>query len=311
MKAARYHSYGSEDVIVYEDTDRPKAGPGQVVLRVAGAAFNPVDASIRGGNLTAAFPLALPHTPCYDVSGVVDEVGEGVTGWNIGDAAVGFLPIPTAGAAAEYAAVPVETLAAAPATIDLADAAAFPSVALTAWQALFEHAGLKADQSILINGAGGAVGGYAIQLAARAGANVTATASPRSRDRVKARGAAHVIDHTESPAWEAVGEQRFDVVLNLAWYENQDHVMKLIGLVADGGAYANTVPPTRENAERGVRTQGVFVRSDADQLAELVSQIDAGQLTIDVAQRRPLSELGAVHQQAASGTLPGKTVLVP
>lgn len=311
MKAARFHSFGSEDVIVHEDVDRPTAGSGQVVLRVAGAAFNPVDASIRAGNLTAAFPLTLPYTPCYDVSGVVDEIGDGVTGWNIGDAAVGFLPIPVAGAGAEYVAVPVETLAAAPHTIDLADAAGLPSVALTARQALFEHAGLKADQSILINGAGGAVGGYAIQLAARAGASVTATASPRSRDRVQAQGAAHVIDHTESPAWEAVAGQRFDVVLNLAWYENQDHVTKLIGLVADGGAYANTVPPTPESAERGVRTQGVFVRSDADQLAELVSQVDAGHLTIDVAQRRPLADLGDVHQQAASGTLPGKTVLIP
>ena len=121
-----------------------------------------------------------------------------------------------AGAAAEYVAAPAETLAAAPRTVDLADAAALPSVGLTAWQALFEHAGLKTGQSILINGAGGAVGGYAVQLAAQAGATVTATASPRSRDRVRPRrGPDHRLHRHPRPE-QAVAGQRFDVVLNLA-----------------------------------------------------------------------------------------------
>src|SRR5580700_12078257 len=93
------------------------------------------------------------------------------------------------GAAAEYVAVPAEALAAAPRTVELADAAALPSAGLTAWQALFEHAGLKAGQSILINGAGGAVGGYAVQLARQAGATVTATVSERSLDRIRSYGA--------------------------------------------------------------------------------------------------------------------------
>src|SRR5215831_16665177 len=185
MKAMRYHSYGDSDVLVYEDADRPVTGPGQVVVRVAGAAFNPVDVAIRAGFLRQVFPVALPHVPKFDVAGVVAEDGQEVSGWSAGDAVMAFLPMTAPGAAAEYVAAPADVLAAAPRTIELADAAALPSAGLTASQSLFEHAGLEAGQSILINGAGGAVGGYAVQLAKQAGATVTATAGARSLDRLR------------------------------------------------------------------------------------------------------------------------------
>src|ERR1700678_4005715 len=153
MKAVRYHSYGDSGVLVYEDADRPVAGAGQVVVKVAGSAFNPVDVAIRAGFLPEAFPVTFPHIPNFDVAGVITDVGEGVSGWSAGDAVVAFLPMTAPGAAAEYAAAPADMLAAAPRTIELADAAALPSSGLTAWQSLFELAGLKAGQSILINGA--------------------------------------------------------------------------------------------------------------------------------------------------------------
>src|ERR1700751_2727832 len=194
MKAVRYHSYGDSGVLVYEDADRPGAGPGQVVVQVVGAAFNPVDVAIRAGFVRQVFPLAFPHIPNFDVAGVVAEAGEGASGWRAGDTVVAFLPMTAPGAAAEYVAGPADLLAgaprarglaAAPRTVELADAAALPSAGLTAWQSLFEHAGLKEGQSVLINGAGGAVGGYAVQLAKQAGATVTATASAHSADRVR------------------------------------------------------------------------------------------------------------------------------
>src|ERR1700721_2243855 len=127
MKAVRYHSYGDSDVLVYEDADRPVAGAGQVVVKVAGAAFNPGDVAIRAGYLQQVFPVVLPHVPNFDVSGVIAEVGEGVSGWSAGDAVVAFLPMTGPGAAAEHAAVPAGALAAAPRTVELADAAAPPS----------------------------------------------------------------------------------------------------------------------------------------------------------------------------------------
>lgn len=114
MKAVRYHSYGDSDVLVYEEANRPAAGPGQVVVRVAGSSFNPVDVAIRAGVLQHVFPVALPHVPNFDVAGIVAEVGDGVSGWSVGDAVVAFLPMTEPGAAAEYVAAPAESLAAAP-----------------------------------------------------------------------------------------------------------------------------------------------------------------------------------------------------
>jgi NADPH:quinone reductase-like Zn-dependent oxidoreductase len=245
----------------------------------------------------------------------IAEVGDGVSGWNVGDAVVALLPATEPGAAAEYVAAPAEALAAAPRTVELADAAALPVVGLTAWQALFAYAGLKAGQSILINGAGGAVGGYAVQLAKKAGAIVTATASPRSHDRVRSYGADRVVDYTATPVLDAVAGQRFDVVLhlvlNLAPTAAEETARLVDHLVADGGVFVSTTTPGPENAGRGVRTEQVSVRGDAAQLAELVAQVDAGDLKIEVAERRPLTDLAAVHDDAIAGRLAGKTVLVP
>jgi NADPH:quinone reductase-like Zn-dependent oxidoreductase len=310
MKAVRYHSYGDSDVLVYEDADRPVAGAGQVVVQVAGTSFNPVDAAIRAGFLQEVFPVAFPHVPNFDVAGVITNVGEGVSGWQAGDAVVAFLPMTGPGAAAEYASAPAETLAAAPRTVDLADAAALPSAGLTAWQALFEHAEVKAGQSVLVNGAGGGVGGYAVQLAKRAGASVTATASARSLDRIRSYGADRIIDYTATPVLEAVAGQRFDVVLNLAPTSPQE-TARLVDLVTDGGAFVSTTTPGPDDAGRGVRTVRVFARSDATQLTELVARVDAGELKIEVAERRPLTDLAAVHDEATAGRLAGKTVLTP
>ena len=310
MKAVRYHSYGDSDVLVYEEADRPVAGAGQVVVKVAGAAFNPLDVAIRAGFVQQLFPVAFPHIPNYDVAGVITEAGEGVSGWSAGDPVVAFLPVTAPGAAAEYAAAPAEALAAAPRAVELADAAALPSAGLTAWQSLFEHASLKAGQSILVNGAGGAVGGYAVQLARQAGATVTATVSARSLDRIRSYGADQIIDHTATPLPQAVAGQQFDVVLNLV-RTSPEETAELAGLAADGGAFVSTTFPDFDDAGRGVRTVKVFSRSDAAQLAELVARVDAGDLQIEVAERRPLTDLAAVHDEAVAGRLPGKTILIP
>jgi NADPH:quinone reductase-like Zn-dependent oxidoreductase len=190
------------------------------------------------------------------------------------------------------------------------DAAALPSAGLTAWQSLFEYGSLKEGQSILINGAGGAVGGYAVQLAKSAGALVTATASGRSVERVRGYGADRIVDYTATPVVEAVGGERFDVVLNLVRSSHEETV-GLAGLAVDGGVLVSTTFPDFDSAARGVRVVAVSVRSDAGELAELVRRVDAGELRIDVAERRGVSELAAVHDAAVSGGLAGKTVVVP
>ncbi|GAA4379341.1 NADP-dependent oxidoreductase [Actinomadura verrucosospora] len=311
MKAVRFHEYGEPDVLRYEDVDQPVPGAGQVRVRVAATTFNGVDGNIRAGFMQGPMPLTLPHIPGLDVAGTVDALGEGVNGLEIGDRVVGFLPFVDDGASAEYVLAPAEVLAPAPASIPLADAAALPLVGLTAWQALFDHAGLKAGQRILVSGAGGAVGGYAVQLAKAAGAHVIATASPRSAEHVRAAGADEVIDHTATRVSAAVTEP-VDVLLNLAPIDPEEFAA-LAGLVRDGGVVVGTTVwmPAPADERRGVRAVDVYVRSDAGQLAELVARVDRGALTVDVAERVPLADLASVHARAAAGTLPGKVVVVP
>jgi NADPH:quinone reductase-like Zn-dependent oxidoreductase len=310
MKAVRFHEYGDPGVLRYEDVEQPVPGAGQVRIRVAATSFNGVDGNIRGGFMQGPIPVQLPHTPGIDVSGTVDALGENVTGVAAGDNVVGFLPMAADGAAAQYVLAPAEILTAAPTSIPLADAAALPLVGLTAWQALFDHAELTAGQRVLINGAGGAVGGYAVQLAKNAGAYVIATAGPRSSDQVKAAGADEVIDHTTTTVSTAVTEP-VDVVLNLAPIDPAQ-LAALVTLIRPGGVLVNTTVwmPAPGDDERGVRGIDLFVRSDAGQLSRLVALVDSGELRVDVAERVPLTELAAVHTRAATGALPGKVIVV-
>jgi NADPH:quinone reductase-like Zn-dependent oxidoreductase len=310
MKAVRFHEFGGPEVLRYEDVEQPVPGSAEVLLRVAATSFNGIDAGIRSGNMQGPFPVTLPHTPGIDVAGTVDALGEGVENVAVGDEVIGFLPMVAPGASAEHVIVPAEILTAAPTSIPLADAASLPEVGLTAWQALFDLAGLKAGQRLLINGAGGAVGGYAIQLAKRADAYVIATASARSSESVRTAGADEVIDHTTTDVVAAVSEP-VDVLLNLAPVD-PDQLAALASKVRDGGVVVITTVWMEAPADedRGVRGIQVFVNSDAGQLSQLVGLIDKDELRVDVAERVPLAELQTVHAKADAGELPGKVVIV-
>jgi NADPH:quinone reductase-like Zn-dependent oxidoreductase len=307
MKAVRHHQYGDSTVMQYEDAPRPVPGSGEVLLRVAATTFNPVDATIRAGYLQQVFPLRFPHTPGLDVAGTVEELGEGVTDLSVGDRVIGFLPMAGDGAAADFVLAPAELLTPAPTSIPLVAAAALPTVGLSAWQALFEHADLRRGQRIVINGAGGAVGGYAVQLAHHAGATVVATASERSAEAVRRHGADQVVDYNTTSLADAVREP-VDVVLNLAPVPDP---AALLALIKRGGVIVTTVPPAPEPTKDGIRSIALFVRSDRDLLRALVERVDSGQLTVDVGQILPVSDLAAVHASSEAGELRGKVVLTP
>ena len=165
MKAIRFHEYGDINVLRYEETPTPRPGRGEALVAVAATAFNPVDTWFRAGIIDQIFPVRFPHTLGLDLAGTVVEHGPGVDDPAIGAEVIGFLPMTGPGAGAEYVNAPAERLVRAPATIPLIDAAAIPVPALTAWQALFEHGNLVAGQRVLVNGAGGGVGGFVVQLA--------------------------------------------------------------------------------------------------------------------------------------------------
>jgi NADPH:quinone reductase-like Zn-dependent oxidoreductase len=311
MKAMRFHEFGTSEVLRYEDVDRPVPGTGQVLVRVAATSFNPVDDHIRAGALAQMLPITLPYVPGIDLAGTVAELGTDVTGPRVGDRVVAMLPLDAAGGAAEYALVPAESLAPAPRTIELADAAALPLTGLAAWQAAFELAELKPGQTVLVNGAGGAVGSLVVQLAVDAGAHVTAVDAPQHADRLRGYGADRVVGPLDPAAGPAAVGGPFQVVVNHVRVPPEE-LARLADYVADGGVAASTAGPIPEDPDRGVRSAGLWVRSDGAQLAELVARVDAGRLRVHVADRRPVADLAAVHEDAGAGRLTGKTVvLVP
>lgn len=309
MKAVQFHEVGGPEVLQYGEVEQPTPAAGQVRLRVAASAYNAADNGMRAGFLP--IPIQLPHVPGYDVSGTVDAIGEGVTGLTLGDAVIAFLPMERDGGAAEYVVAPAEAVVAAPTSIPLTDAAALPSVALTAWQALFDDARLTAGQRLLIVGAGGVVGKYAVQLAKRAGAHVIATASPRSVDAVRAAGADQVIDHTDVDLLDALDGQ-VDVLLNLAPIEPEQFAAD-VAAVRDGGVVVSTTAfmATPGDESRGVRAATVFVLPNRERLTELVALVDDGALTVEVTRRIPLAELPALHAEGAAGRIAGKVIVLP
>ncbi|MBW8803070.1 MAG: NADPH:quinone reductase [Catenulispora sp. 13_1_20CM_3_70_7] len=309
MKAMRFHEFGSSAVLRYEDVDRPVPGPGQVLVRVAATSFNPVDDHIRAGALAAMIPISLPYTPGIDLAGTIAELGTDVTGLEVGDRVVAMLPLDSAGAAAEYVLAPADSLAPAPRTIELADAAALPLTGLAAWQTAFELADLKPGNTVLVNGAGGAVGGVVVQLAADAGAHVVAVDGPQHADRLRGYGAHRVLGPLDFAAGPTAVGGPFQAVVNHVRLSPAE-LAQLTGYVSDSGVAASTAGPIPDDPARGVRSANLWVRSDRAQLTELAARVDAGTLRLHVAARRPVAELASVHEDAGAGRLSGKTVVL-
>jgi len=303
MKVIRFYEYGGPEVLRYEDAEQPVPGAGQVLVKVAGTSFNPVDGGIRGGYLQQPFPVELPHTPGADLSGTVAALGEGVTGLAVGDPVIALLPLTVDGATAEYTLAPAELLVPAPTNIPLADAAAIPLTALTAWQAVHEHAKVQPGQRVLVNGAGGGVGRWAVQFAKLAGATVVGTAGSGSAEAARSAGADEVLDYAAGPSGEP-----FDVVVNAA-AADEAAMAALVAAIRPGGTLVSTSSPATEDVERKVSTMNMYLRIDATQLAEIARLVDAGQASVLISERRPIAEAGEVHRRAAAGQAHGKVVL--
>lgn len=252
--------------------------------------------------------MTFPQTIGLDLAGTVVEQGEGVEMPAVGDTVIGFMPMAGPGAAAEFVAAPAAVLVPAPGNVALADAAAIPVATLTAWQALFEHGELTSGQRVLVNGAGGGVGGFVVQLAKQAGATVIATAGARSAETVRSFGADEVIDYTTAKISDAVREP-VDLVVNLVAGSREDTIA-LLDVTKPGGILVS-VPPGVEYPERDVRVVFFGVRSDTAQLAQIVQQVEAGALHLDISDRRPLAETVVVHEQSESGSIRGRVVLLP
>jgi NADPH:quinone reductase-like Zn-dependent oxidoreductase len=306
MKAARIHEFGDASVIRYDAVPRPRPALGEVLVRVAATSFNPTEAALRAGMLQAFLPVELPCTLGWDVAGTVAEIGAGARGFAVGDRVIGWLD---GGGAAEYVRAPVGVLVAAPDAVPLAHAAALPLAGLTAWQAVFEHGKVTAGQRVLVNGAGGGIGGFVTQLAKYAGAEVIATAGARSAEAVRRQGADQLIDYTAGPVGASL-DGLVDTLLNLIPLSPQD-AAALAPLVRPGGRLVSIATPVEPPADGGVTAMHMIARNDVAHLTALVELVDAGAVAIDISQSRPLTGLADVHRLSEAGRTRGKIIIIP
>jgi N-ethylmaleimide reductase len=302
-RAVRIHAYGGADMATLELVERPVAAAGEVLVHVRAAGVNALDWKIRDGLVRDAFPLPLPATLGIELAGVVAGVGPGVVDFAVGERVMG--PLSGLGAYADYVVVAASKLAHTPAALDDIQAAAIPVAALTAWQALFDAGELKRGQTVLIHGAAGGVGSFAVQFARQAGARVVATAQGVNAGYLQGLGAEQVIDYRTSNFWEHSG--KVDLVLDLV---GGDTLVKSWQVLAEGGQIVSTAAPEiMGQTPQGKRGKWFQMQADARRLAAIAGLVADGQLLVRVSEIAELADLGAAIERSKLGHGPGKTVV--
>jgi len=302
MKAIRIHRYGGPGVLRLEDVLRPTPRSDELLIRVHAASVNPIDRKIRQGIVTES----LPFIPGWDLSGVVEATGSNVTRFKKGDEIYAALNVLRDGAYAEYAIAKEAEVALKPRTLTPVHAAAVPFAGLTAWQALFDQAEVARGQKVLIHGAAGGVGSFAVQFAKAKGAEVLATASGRNQAFLRNLRVEVPIDY-ETTRFEDVARE-VDVVLDTIGGEVQKRSWQA---VRKGGVLVSIVqPPSREEAAKaGVRGRLLVHRRSSTQLVEIAKLVDAGQVKAFVETVLPLSDAQHAHEMIQTGHGRGKIVL--
>jgi NADPH:quinone reductase-like Zn-dependent oxidoreductase len=306
MKAIHIHGRGGPDRLAYEDAPQPHPRQGEVLVRVYATGVIASELTWSVTYQTKAGSTRSLPIPGHDLSGVVEEVGPGVTTIARGSAVYALTAFDRDGAEAEYTIALPSELAPKPRSLDYVQAAAVPLTALTAWQAFFDHASLVAGQTVLIHGAAGGVGVFAVQLAHWAGAHVIGTASARNRDFLRELGANEIIDYTTTRFEDVV--QDVDIVLDTLGSETLERSWKV---VKKGGVLVSVVsPPSAEQAKaHGVSPVWFIVEPNWDQLIQIGALIDTGRVRPIIDTVLPLSQARQAYEQGARGHTRGKIVL--
>ena len=306
MKAVRIHEYGGPEVLRYEDAPRPVVKPDEVLIRVHAAGVNPVDWKVREGHAKSMLKYPMPFIPGWDVSGVVQTTGLDTSRLKAGDEVYSRPDISRDGAYAEYIAVRESEVALKPKSVDHVQAAAVPLAALTAWQALFDAAKIEPGQTLLIHGAAGGVGTFAVQLAKLKGARVIGTASKKNHEFLRSLGVDETIDYNTSRFEDVV--HGVDAVLDTITGETMERSWQV--LKKDGILVSILQPPSQEKAAaHGVRCAHTFVQPSVPHLNEIAKLLDAGKLKVVVEKVFPLWEARAAQDLSQTGHVRGKIVL--
>ena len=305
MKRSVIYDFGGPEQFRYEDAPKPEIAPGKLLIRVEACSVNPVDWKIRSGAARAALTDPLPVALGGDIAGVIEEVGEGVSGWSVGDEV--FAEIGLWGGYVEYILLDAGIVARKPKNLDFVEAASLPLVALTALQGFNADGRDLAGLKVLVHNAAGGVGSVAVQIAKALGATVIGTASDKNADFVRGLGADQVVDFRVTP----ISEHARDIDILMDLVGNPD-AMAIWALVKPKGSVIRIAggadaPPEAE--ADGIRALKVRVAPDGPSLARIAGMAEEGKLKPEIAQTFPLSQAGAAQELNRAGHVRGKIVL--
>ena len=294
MKAARVLHFGPPSVITNDELPRPKPAAGQLLVHVRAAGVGPWDALVREGKSDLHQPL--PLILGSELSGVVEAVGADVSGFKTSDEVYGATNEQFTGAYTEYALSSAKMMAQKPKSLNFIEAASTPVVAVTAWQMLFDYARAAAGQTVLIHGAAGNVGAYAVQLAKQAGLHVVATAASADLDYVRGLGAERVVDYKKERFDELLSG--LDIVLDTIGGDTQQRSLRVL---RPGGILVSVVSPVSEAAQKqyGIRAAFFYVDVTTARLNKITELFDNGKLVTDVGTVLPLAEARVAHEMLA------------
>jgi NADPH:quinone reductase-like Zn-dependent oxidoreductase len=303
MHAVRIHEFGGPQVLKLESIPDPTPGPGEILVEIEACSVNPVDYKIRNGGYVKDDQL--PLTLGRDIAGVVRARGPGEKAFEVGQAIYAMLPFDRGGYA-ERAAVPESACAPKPERLDFVQAAAVPLAALTAWQGLFDHGGLAEGQAVLIHGAAGGVGHFAVQFAKARGAEVFATCSGQDIGFVRSLGADLVIDYKAERFEDEV--EKVDLVYDLIAGETQQ---RSFSILRRGGVLVSTLtePDQKLCQQYGVRGLRYTAQPNGDQLAKIGRLIDTGRVTPAIDRTYPLARAADAEDWLEHHHVRGKIVL--
>ena len=309
MRSIIINRYGGPEVLEIAEQETPEPATGEVRIKIAGAALNPADAALRAGAFASVLGQRFPLGIGWDVAGTIDAIGAGVTDLRVGDGVVALLNGfgVRSGTHASHVVLPAASVAPAPKDVDLVAAATFGLNALTADQAL-DLLDLADGATLVVTGAAGGVGDYAVALGAQRGLRVIGVARESDEVDVRASGAAEFVAATGdlAGAVRALVPGGADGLLDAAQLG-----AGALGAVRDGGSFVGVADPSEPESERDIRVATVHVQPDGDTLAELSHGVDAGWLRLRVAATFPLADVANAHRAVEQGGNRGRIVLVP
>lgn len=307
MKAAIINQYGSVDVLQYADMPKPQIKPDQLLVKVHASSVNPIDWKIRKGMLRIFTGNKFPMILGLDVAGEVVEVGSQVTGFQVGDEIFGSVNL-FGGAYAEYALVPQKWAAHKPANLSYVEAAAIPGSGTTALQSLRNQGNIQPGQAVLINGAAGGVGHFAVQIAKAIGAEVTGVCSTKKLDFVKSLGADFLIDYTQEDFTKS--SKQYDIIFDAVGKQSFSNCQTVLKL---NGVYVSTLPAldlflqiALTSFLPGKKAKIVLNNPITQDLAYIKDLIEADKLKVMIDRTYPLQEIVAAHAYSQTERATGK-----